>query len=219
MGAWAKLHPKLQESPFYSDGRLLMQYFSKMLDSIMDVTYHHICYPDGTFHRDLVQVLTEVLLVLQEGQYSYNKTAFKSVMHLSCRDERVRTTFKRRLLAYFFVLTGYHRHVGFVGDYYSDPEMSAMSWKEGEAYGRPKQFMIMTYINIFTSTLQPLLKEDYTHMFKGMVPNLEKEYTAIWHEFMKDMELLEREVDRRNANRKIINWNMSPKYVETSVSK
>merc|ERR1712083_734981 len=103
-----------------------------------------------------------------------------------------------RFAAVMFSVSGWHRHVGFVGDYYADPELATMSWKEGEAYGRPRQHMIMTYINVFTSTRQPLLKEDFTHLFKGMVPDLESEFSEIWRSFLKDLEGVEQEIDSRN---------------------
>eukprot|EP00434_Breviolum_minutum_P009780 symbB.v1.2.008612.t1/scaffold541.1/size189716/8 len=160
---------------------------------------------------------------------------------------------KHRMAVNIFVVTGFHRHVGFVGDYYADPGLASMSWKSGEAFGRPRQHMIMSVVNVFTSMRQPLLKEDYTHLFKG----LEKEEaltkawksfqadlqkatmmaTAIWegsidrrirwdpgtllaiYEHEKQNNWLFREIDRRNEQREIKNINMSPKIVESAVSK
>merc|ERR1711879_763068 len=120
-----------------------------------------------------------------------------SVLNASC-DVMANALFSR-MASYVFTVTGWHRHVGFVGDYYLDPNLATMSWKDGEASGRPRQHMLMTVINVFTSTHQPLLKEDYTHLFKGMKPpQLEATFTEAWHEFMKDLEEVEAEIDRRN---------------------
>ncbi|CAJ1401361.1 unnamed protein product [Effrenium voratum] len=56
-----------------------------------------------------------------------------------------------------------------------------MSWKSGEPFGRPRQHMIMSVVNVFTSMQQPLLKEDYTHLFKGT--DHEAELTKAWKNF------------------------------------
>merc|ERR1711972_620138 len=128
--------------------------------------------------------------------------------------------FQKRMNSMFFVVSAFHRHVGFVGDYYGDPSLATMSWKSGESYGRPRQHMIMTIINVFTSTRQPLLKEDYTHLFKGMKPpETEQILTNAWREFLADLDEVEAAIDRRNAKRKIKNYNMSPRFLEGAVSK
>merc|ERR1712046_346910 len=64
-------------------------------------------------------------------------------------------TLSRRMALYMFMVTAWHSHVGFVGDYYADPDFVGMSWKEGEPYARPRQAVITSIINVFTSTKQP----------------------------------------------------------------
>merc|ERR1719221_1179949 len=118
-----------------------------------------------------------------------------------------------------FVVTGWHRQVGFVGDYFQDPHLATMSWKDGEAFGRPRQHMIMSIINVFTSTNQPLLKDDYTHLFSGMQPDLSSEFTKLWRQFQSDLNGLEDEIDFRNTRRDIVNINMSPRVLECAVAK
>jgi len=125
----------------------------------------------------------------------------------------------QRLAAYIFMVTGFHRHVGFVGDYYGDPSLATMSWKSGEAFGRPRQHMIMSVVNVFTSTRQPLLKEDYTHLFSDLEPELSQSLTKAWRDFQSDLKEVEEEIDRRNEAREIKNINMSPKVLECAVAK
>ncbi|CAJ1360814.1 unnamed protein product [Effrenium voratum] len=82
--------------------------------------------------------------------------------------------------------------------------LASMSWKSGEPFGRPRQHMIMSVVNVFTSMQQPLLKEDYTHLFKGT--DHEAELTKAWKNFQG---YLQEEIDRRNEKRRIKNINMS----------
>merc|ERR1712196_693608 len=79
--------------------------------------------------------------------------------------DQYRYILSERMAKAFFIVSAWHRHVGFVGDYYENPDFLSMSWKAGEAFGRPKQHMITSIVNVFTSTSQPLLREDYTHLF------------------------------------------------------
>ena len=48
--------------------------------------------------------------------------------------------------------------------------------------------MIITIINVFTSTRQTLLKQDYSYLFVGMKPDLGKDFTEVWTEFVKDLD-------------------------------
>lgn len=77
----------------------------------------------------------------------------------------------------------------------------------------------MTLINVFTSTNQPLLMEDYTHLFNGTEPNHDDELTRHWKSFLKDLERVEVEIDKRNEGRVTKNINFSPRVLEGAVSK
>ena len=49
--------------------------------------------------------------------------------------------FEEVLMSYIWTVTGWHRHVGTVGDYYRDPELASFSWVDGERSARPLQHM------------------------------------------------------------------------------
>merc|ERR1719378_1969840 len=42
-----------------------------------------------------------------------------------------------------FLVTGWHRHVGTVADFFRDTRFVTTSWKEGETEARPKHSMLM----------------------------------------------------------------------------
>jgi len=219
---FAKLPPMLQASPFYSDSRLLVGALRKLTRRVMEVSQKHICDAGSDWHRDWSALRLQVMKDTMAAQYAVSEEMMDvgRLRNMSACDlPEARRALEQRLVAYLFLATGWHRHVGFVGDYYGNPSLATMSWKDGEAMGRPRQHMIMTYINVFTSTKQPLLKEDYTHLFKGMVPDMEGEFSEMWQTFRQDLEEIEVEVDRRNEKREIVNYNGSPKVIECAVSK
>ncbi|CAJ1398539.1 unnamed protein product [Effrenium voratum] len=177
---------------------------------------------DGTAMPAIDKLKNAIMNETLEAHYKLDKRLEAYLEHADlanelCKETVVKEVLKHRIATYFFVVTGYHRHVGFVGDYYSDPSLASMSWKSGEPFGRPRQHMIMSVVNVFTSMQQPLLKEDYTHLFKGT--DHEAELTKAWKNFQGYLQEVEEEIDRRNEKRRIKNINMSPKVVESAVSK
>jgi len=209
-----KLPPKLQAAPYYSDGRILMAAIKKMVLGVYGILDDLVCDANGGFVPDFARVHSEIWNETLESRYALPTNIRRGV---SCKDAK--EVLQLRLMAYIFVVTAYHRQVGNVGDYYRDPSLATMSWKDGETSGRPRQHMIMTYINVFTSTHQPFLREDYTHLFKGMLPDRESGMVAVWRAFQKDLADVEAEIDKRNEKREIPNTSMSPKFLECSVAK
>lgn len=217
---WDKLNPKLKELPFYADGRLLMLALRKMIYKFMDLSWPVVC-PKGTWASNFTDFVKDMGKFTLESHYQVSKDMLgfvnEAILFKDCT--KFRELLTNRLVHYVYIVTAWHRHVGFVGDYYADPSLTTMSWKDGEPFGRPRQHMIMSVINVFTSTQQPLLKSDYTHLFKNMRPDLETEYTKVWKDFMEDLHEIEAEINVRNKGRKIKNVNHSPQVLECSVSK
>jgi len=216
--AWDNLHPKLKEAPYFADGRLLMRAFKKLSNGLSDAVHDQICTESDELTPHYAAIRQEFLNDTLTAGYDVSQQILDAVeQNVAC--SKFDILLRDRFAAYMFITTAYHRHVGFVGDYYADPQLATMSWKDGEAFGRPRQHMIMTIINVFTSTHQPLLMEDYTHLFKGMKPNLEAEFVRLWQEFQKDLNEIATEVERRNEQRTIKNINGLPTILECAVSK
>mmetsp|Transcript_97597 Transcript_97597/g.173820 ORF Transcript_97597/g.173820 Transcript_97597/m.173820 type:complete len:671 (-) Transcript_97597:175-2187(-) len=218
---WDQLDPDLKGLSFYADGRLFMNAVKKMITKFMDVTWPVVCSTDGLFASNFTELIVDMVKFATESHYKIQKEldgkTAADLIKSDCNDYRAVMT--NRLAHYIYLVTAWHRHVGFVGDYYTDPALTSMCWADGEAFGRPRQHMILGVINVFTSTRQPLLKEDYTHLFKGMQPDLESQYSKIWTEFRMDLEVVQAEINQRNKLRKILNINHSPEVLECSVSK
>lgn len=211
-----KLSPKLRSLPYYADGRLLWESIKKFITEILRRS--NICTEEGALQEVITDFKKELLAETSEAEYRIDARLKEFAGNVNCTDTFL-NVLQHRMAVYIFIVTGYHRHVGFVGDYYADPGLASMSWKSGEPYGRPRQHMIMSVVNVFTSMQQPLLKEDYTHLFRGLDPDREEHMTKAWQNFQADLQKVEEEIDRRNKEREIININMSPKVVESAVSK
>jgi hypothetical protein len=200
------LPPKLQATPFFADGRLIMNCFKKFAGGIYDEIGQHMC-------KDGELVDAAAMNFIQQMRSQGDQANYKYIANVS----NICGMIVERLAAYMFVVSAWHSHVGFVGDYYADPDLAVMSWKDGEVFGRPRQTVITSVINVFTSTKQPPLMLDYTHLFKGI--NEEAILTRLWYAFLDDLKAAKVVIDKRNQNRKIVNINLDPTILEGAVSK
>jgi hypothetical protein len=227
-----RLPQKLKDSPFYADGRVFMRLLTSFVKDFDSIVLPGYCSRvDSDFTR-WSNFSTLFVRMLTRAHYSFPAEFGKKMEaeeqkkmcagllngDLSKEDARLVQRMRwDRLGALMFVVSGWHRHVGFVGDYYKDPEVAAMSWKEGEPYARPRQHMIQTVINTFTSTGQPKLIEDFSHVFKGL--EKEAELASAWRNFIKRLGEMGTYIDKKNDLRPIKNINMHPSVLESAVSK
>merc|ERR1711957_129362 len=129
-----------------------MDAIQKMVKGFFDAAYETALCPNGKISDNLDGMRQATYSETQAAHYTLNTEGLEYVLdEHPCAHPYFKAVMQRRLSTYFFMVTGWHRHVGFVGDYYLDPELASMSWKEGERFGRPRQHMIMTIINVFTS--------------------------------------------------------------------
>eukprot|EP00931_Biecheleriopsis_adriatica_P046768 TRINITY_DN26896_c0_g2_i1.p1 TRINITY_DN26896_c0_g2~~TRINITY_DN26896_c0_g2_i1.p1 ORF type:complete len:1082 (-),score=261.34 TRINITY_DN26896_c0_g2_i1:195-3272(-) len=211
-----KLPPILKQAPYFADGKLLFDAEFKMLKSFFK-TYAYGEY--GLCDKNDMPVTPEfknfVEELTRENLHAHYNTVAKY-------NETTCTELQDILMAYIWTVTGWHRHVGTVGDYYRDPELATMGWVEGESSARPYQHMVMSVIAVFTGSKQPKLIEDYSHIFKGM--EKEEEMLKIHENFREDLHAVSEEVQRRNSQR-LKNSDMGyqkvhadPRIVECSVA-
>lgn len=207
---FSKMHPLLQETPYFADGRLLVGAIQRFVDDYLNIYYKDVCdASDSVADPDVRKFISEIVQGNTESHYA---TPFTT--KATCRD-----VFSW-MVAYIWTVTGWHRHVGTVGDYLVDPDLASFSWKEGEAHSRPLQHMIMSTVAAFTSTAQPKLSEDYSHVFKG----IDKEAQALvsLKKFQEELRAIHDEIAKRNEKRLATvgykNVHADPDIVECSVA-
>jgi len=204
--AFDKLPELAKVSPYFADGKLLYGAIDRLVHKYFAV------YEDGICKDGILSENSEAYLFTATLLASYQNAHYQSSLEL----DMTCSALKKRLSSIIWTVTGWHRHVGTVGDYYSDPELAAMSWKEGEAYSRPRQHMILAIITAFTAKKQPKLIEDYAHVFKGI--DNEDLVVNIWEEFKQELDEISTLIDKRNSERKIKNYHQDPNIVECSVA-
>lgn len=207
---FAKLPKELQDAPYYADGRLLVKAMRRLVDKYFYIYRNEICNSNGKVtDEELIRFREELMAENTESHYasSLSRNVTCANMHLG-------------MLAFLWTVTGWHRHVGTVGDYYADPELASFSWRDGEAHSRPKQHMLMSVVAAFTGTEQPKLAEDYSHVFRGI--DHEEEAVKVWDDFRKELKLVHDEIAKRNEKRMqtwgFKNIHADPNVVECSVA-
>jgi len=203
---WKALPEKIKETPYFADGRLLFDAIRHLLDSMNGILMETMCTgPNGTLtDGDIIRLRIEIIAEDAEAGYASGGSFMR------CRD------MNDHLLAFLWTVTGWHRHVGQVADYYANPDIAGFSWKEGEAYPRPKQAFLMSIVSAFIGTAHPKLMEDYGHIFKGIAE--EERFVGAWNKFRNELKDVQDEIEQRNANRVIKNRNAEPSLVECSVA-
>jgi len=200
------LPAKIKEAPYYADGILLVEALRKLIMNFFDISHAEACAEDDSPRNpDLLRFRN--ILMSQDAEAGYATLVDASLKCLEMREQ---------LLAFLWTVTGWHRHVGTVGDYYKDPDLAGFSWKEGEAFVRPKQCMLMTVVASFTSLPQPKLNEDFSHLFKGLAK--EEEINKVLESFRKELGKIEEIIAQRNKQRQIQNFHAHPGFVECSVA-
>lgn len=208
--AFERLPQKIKETPYFQDGRLLVVAIEKFVKSFLHIYRRDLCSAEDQISDVELQRFRDA--IVREVEESNYRSPFSRTTN--CTD------MFDILVSYIWTVTGWHRHVGTVADYYSDPDMASFSWKEGEAFARPKQHMMMTTIAVFTGAAQPKLSEDYSHVLKG----IDKEDLAlkVLHDFRTDLRGVSAEIARRNdlrlATYGFRNVNADPDVVECSVA-
>jgi len=203
---FSNLPEKLQKAPYYADGKLIFEALHNLAKGFFNIYKNDWCADDVLKDKDVINFGQGLLARIDAAGYQ-NTFSSKAV---GC-DALVKA-----LTAYLFSVTGWHRHVGSVSELYEDPTLATFSWKEHEAYGRPRQSMLTGVIVAFTGSLHPKLDEDYTHVFKG-IPR-EVEAVSEWNAFREELGEIKRIIEKRNKEREVKNFKMDPSIIECSVA-
>jgi len=203
---WDSLPEKIRSTPYYEDGRVLFKAIEKLVRRYADTILDENWCDDGGYLADkpLTKFRDYLAALNEEGHFSGLTDEMKK-----CK------TMVDRMIAAIWQVTGWHRHVGKVVEYI-DPDMAAFSWKDGESFGRPMQYLTVSVIGATTAKAQPKLSEDYTHVFAGM--RKEQEAVALWKEFQQNLEDVQQTVQVNNAGRSIKNFDADPDQVECSIA-
>lgn len=125
---------------------------------------------------------------------------------------------KALLTESIFAVTGIHRHVGSVADFFRDYSFASTVWPEGEAMARPKQGFLTLLLAATTNSNFPKMDGgmDLMHIFEDQ-PGAQR----VFEGFVQDLLEVQREVERRNEARvaagDLAFHQMEPKIVEWAI--
>lgn len=202
---WDAMPRLMRQAPYYRDGQLLFRAIDRLVQRYMELFGGMLCSGKG-ITGSVKDAETKHLVA------HLNKRSGHTLGKVNYQCWELR----QRLSAYFWAVTGYHRHVGQVADYTSDPDLCGFSYKSHEAYVRPAQAMIMSVVTTFTATNQPKINQDYTHVFKGIIK--ENDAVDLMRKFNEELGRVAVQVDARNKKRELPNRNAHPSNVECSVA-
>lgn len=114
------LPAKIRAAPYYSDGKLLAVAVKNLMHSFLDVYREESCNKDGIL-IDAAAMQFRNALIAADIEAGYKESVQGDIRCSVLREE---------LLSFLWTVTGWHRHVGRVGDYYNDPDLVGFSWKE-----------------------------------------------------------------------------------------
>eukprot|EP00928_Gymnodinium_smaydae_P034005 TRINITY_DN2419_c0_g1_i2.p1 TRINITY_DN2419_c0_g1~~TRINITY_DN2419_c0_g1_i2.p1 ORF type:complete len:689 (-),score=86.78 TRINITY_DN2419_c0_g1_i2:84-2150(-) len=200
---WERLPQKLKRLPYFQDGRALFGALRRLVFKF-EKEFLKVC--DGGATADVALTRFHELL--------FNYTVAGDYKGMQ-RGESLCSVIRNRLVAAIWSVTGWHRHVGQVIEY-KDPDFASPSWKDGEPFGRPKQYFAWAIVAAMTAKIQPKLSEDYTHVFNHMANG--ERAKSIWREFQMDLKRVKRTVALNNRNRETKNFHADPDIVECSIA-
>lgn len=205
---------ELQQTPFIQDGQLLFDAIKQFVGNVFNV-YESWC-TNGILTDSAILLFFERIktwsLFRRHMDTDSRFLALHSDDGTSLRCEGVQLWFT----IHFFYVTGYHRHVGQVADTATDPDFAGFSWKEGEAFARPRQAVQLSLIAATTATTWPKLSEDYSHLMQGVANS--SRATAVFKAFQREMQAVKSTINARNTVRAVPYMQMHPDEVECSVA-
>jgi hypothetical protein len=211
------LHPTLQQLPFYQDGRLIFQAIQTLVDRYFDLYGSSWCGVDSGLVNDMdIKVFMQRLKAWTN--FDLNAASDGDWLGLYSDDGQLLCKgFRKLLKTLLFAVSGYHRHVGTVGDIASDPDFASFSNVVGEPFGRPRQHLLMSLIAGSTARIMPKIVQDYTHLAADLGETSGRA-AHIFKDFQDAILSVADEVDSRNEKRSIPYLQMHPRFVETSVA-
>jgi len=118
-----------------------------------------------------------------------------------------------------FGVTGWHRHVGSVADFFRDTRFASTLWKRGEMTTRPAQAVIVMLLAQTTNAVLPKMIDDVSETIYG---SDHESLTQNFRTFTRHMHEIQSDIEQKNQVRQMRNdipyHNMEPTSVEWSVA-
>jgi len=200
------------EAPFFEDGKLLHDALLEYVQSFVHTIYTGSSETSCSKELQNDERATKFVSNFFESNSAtpdFWPQSFHQA-HKSCK------ALIELLTEVVFMVTGWHRHVGTVADFFRDTRFVTTSWKEGEQEARPKQSMMMMLLAATTKADLPTLKDNLAEIYSHDVF-----FRSLFNKFHTSMQAVQSEVEKRNARRAQSGHmefhQMEPRYVQWGV--
>lgn len=214
--ALGELPKRVRVAPYYQDGAVLYTAISELVDDMFATYRDQWCRTDSGEIADQ-EVKDYVIFTERWMMTERSKNAPANLEWVQEGAGKWTCPSAAKLLkTQMFGVTGWHAHVGKVGDLVRDPTLVGFSWAEGEPWARPRQAVQYALVSAVTSKRMPRLNENYDHMFAGV--DREKEMKGVLRRFRQRLDGIDKTIAHRNTEREHPYGQMAPSYVAISLS-
>jgi len=203
---------QMPELPFFEDGILIFRAIEEYVHSAIDKIYgsgplqcNGFLYAD----REAQRFLRSFWHMTDPATPDFWPQEFRGD---NCN------SLKALLTEVIFLVTGWHRHVGSVADFFRDTRFAATMWKEGESNTRPKQANMMMLLAATTNAILPKMGMDLAETIYSGNGKLEQTMKQGLYPAMREVQS---QIEQRNQIRESRNdipyHQMEPDSVEWGV--
>mmetsp|Transcript_52304 Transcript_52304/g.162016 ORF Transcript_52304/g.162016 Transcript_52304/m.162016 type:complete len:628 (-) Transcript_52304:82-1965(-) len=183
----------MPELPFFEDGMLLHEALRAHVDRLLAAEFGPVDSPECSERLagdEYVQKFVDRFFGLSDpATPDFWPKEFRNAGE-SCQD------LSSFLTECIFLVSGWHRHVGTVPDFFRDTRFAATAWKDGETMPRPKHTLMMMLLAATTNAELPTLTSDPAQVFKGW-PASRVDFPRL----AQELQAVQEAIDERNRQR------------------
>lgn len=186
------------EIPFFEDGKMLHDALKNYLTHVVTFLYGAIekessqkqSCDSGLQADKRVDVFVKHFFELNAHEPHFYPKHWQEFASSRC------SVLIKFLAEVIFLVTGWHKHVGTVADFFRDTRFASTSWKEGETQAPPKHSMLMQLLAATTNAHYPRLNQSLTDIYSRS-----SQFHDIFVGLHTSMNDVQQNVERRNTDR------------------
>jgi len=202
---------EMPELPFFEDGLLIHTEIRRYVDAAIDLIYGSTDFVCNAYLRRDVEAqrfLSEFWTMNDAATPDFWPQEFRAPTCHALKDW---------LTEIIFMVTGWHRHVGTVADFFRDTRLASTVWKEGETNTRPKHATMMMLLAATTNAILPKFTHELSEQIYGDHTELADNFKTLNSRMLE----VQGEIEQRNQVRQGQNFipyhNMEPESIEWGV--
>jgi hypothetical protein len=198
------------EIPFFEDGKLLYDALQSYVASAVEAMYGEgdVCSSNLVRDEPVLKFVTNFF-----DQNEHEKDFYPEEFGRAGEDCNVLVSFVTEVI---FLVTGWHRHVGTVADFFRDMRFASTAWKKGEVESRPKQSMMTQLLAATTNANYPKLIQSLSDIYSRDV-KFKDIFDALHESMMQVQKVVEDRNEEREKNGRLGFHQMEPAHIEWGV--